>query len=63
MKPELGKQRATLSNTDSATSLMTLLDGCVVRVRDTGKVGNQYYIRSGKIDGDGPNIAQSEVVI
>lgn len=54
---------ATLAETDGATALMTLLDNGVVRVRGTGTVGNQYYIRSGKIDGDAPLMTQSEIVI
>jgi hypothetical protein len=54
---------ATLFETDGTTSLMTLLDGGVVRVRGTGTVGGKYYIRAGKIDGEAPNMVQSEVVI
>jgi len=54
---------ATLSSTDTTTSLMTLLDTGVVRVRGTGTVGNKYYIRSGKIDGPAPNLMQSEIVV
>lgn len=54
---------ATLSSTDGATSLMTLLDNGVVRVRGTGAVGGKYYIRGGRIDGEAPNMVQHEVVI
>jgi hypothetical protein len=54
---------ATLSVTDGATSLMTLLDNGVVRVRGTGSVGAKYYIRGGKIDGAAPNLTLSEVVV
>jgi hypothetical protein len=54
---------ATLSVTDGTTSLMTLLDNGVVRVRGTGTVGDKYYIRAGKIDGDAPAMTQSEIVI
>lgn len=54
---------ATMSNTDGMTSLMRLLDGGVVRVRGTGVVGNKYYIRGGRIDGDAPSMVQHEVVI
>jgi|GEM_PF-1234433 len=53
----------TLSNTDGTTSLMTLIDGGVVRVRGTGTVGNKYYIRSGEIISEAPNLAQSEIVL
>ena len=54
---------ATLSSTDGVTSLMTMLDSGVVRVRGTGVVNNKYYIKSGRIDGDAPNMAQSVIVI
>lgn len=54
---------STLSSTDGTTSLMSLLDGGVVRVRGTGTVGNKYYIRSGRIDGAAPSMVQNEVVI
>jgi len=53
----------TLSSTDGTTSLMTLIDAGVVRVRGTGTVGNKYYLRSGRIDGDAPNMTQNDVVI
>jgi hypothetical protein len=53
----------TLASTDGATALMTLIDGGLVRVRGTGTVGNKYYLRAGKIDGEAPNMAQNEVVI
>jgi hypothetical protein len=54
---------ATLVETDGTTSLTTLLDGGVVRVRGTGTVGGKYYIRAGKIDGEAPNMVQNEVVV
>ncbi|MBS3953614.1 MAG: hypothetical protein KGZ88_11760 [Methylomicrobium sp.] len=53
----------TLSSTDGTTSLITLLDGGVVRVRGTGTTGNKYYIRAGRIEGEAPNLTQSEIVI
>jgi len=53
----------TLSVTDSVTSLITLLDGGVVRVRGTGTVGGKYYIRAGKIDGEAPAMGQNEIVV
>ncbi|WP_432745755.1 hypothetical protein ABXJ76_07780 [Methylobacter sp. G7] len=53
----------TLSVTDSVISLITLLDGGVVRVRGTGTVGGKYYIRAGKIDGEAPAMGQNEIVI
>lgn len=54
---------ATLASTDGVTSLMTLLDNGVVRVRGTGTVGGKYYIRSGRIDGEAPAMVHNEVVI
>ena len=54
---------ATLASTDGTTSLMTLLDNGVVRVRGTGTVNGKYYIRAGKIDGAAPNMTQEEIVI
>ncbi|WP_333873047.1 hypothetical protein [Methylobacter sp.] len=54
---------ATLSVTDGTTSLMTLLDNGVVRVRGTGTIGGKYYIRGGKIDGAAPNMSQNEVIL
>lgn len=53
----------TLSSTDGATSLLTLLDGGVVRVRGTGTVAAKYYLRGGKIDGPAPNLTQSEIIV
>jgi hypothetical protein len=54
---------ATLVETDGTTSLMTLLDGGVIRVRGAGTVGGKYYIRAGKIDGEAPNMVQNDVII
>jgi len=54
---------ANLVETDGTTSLMSLLDNGVVRVRGTGTVDNAYYIRAGKIDGEAPSMVQSEIVI
>jgi hypothetical protein len=42
---------------------MTLIDGGVVSVRGAGIVGGKYYIRSGRIEGDAPNMTQQEVVV
>lgn len=52
-----------LASTDGITSLVSLFDGGVVRVRGTGVVGNKYYIRLGKIDGQAPNLSLNEIVI
>ena len=54
---------ATLTSTDGVTSLMTMLDGGVVRVRGTGTVSNKYYIKSGEISGDAPSITQGADVV
>ena len=53
----------TLQSTDGSTSVMQLIDGGVMIVRGTGTVGEKYYIRSGQIQGEAPNMTQSEVVI
>jgi hypothetical protein len=53
----------TLSNTDGQTSLMTLIDGGVIRVRGTGTVNSKYYIRAGRIENEAPNLVVSELVI
>ncbi len=53
----------TLTSTDGDTSLMILLDGGVVRVRGTGNVNGKYYIRSGEIVSDAPNLTQYEIVL
>ena len=53
----------TLSNTDGQSSLITLIDGGVIRVRGTGVVNSKYYIRAGRIENDAPNLMLSEIVI
>lgn len=53
----------TLSNTDGQTSLMTLIDGGVIRVRGTGVVNQKYYIRAGRIENEAPNLDIDEIVI
>jgi hypothetical protein len=53
----------TLASTDGATSIMTLLDGGVISVRGTGTVGNKYYIRAGRIEGEAPTMVQQEIVV
>jgi hypothetical protein len=32
-------------------------------VRGTGTVGNKYYIRAGRIEGDAPTMTQNEIVV
>ena len=53
----------TLSNTDGQTSLMTLIDGGVIRVRGTGTVNSKYYIRAGRIENQAPNLEVNEIII
>lgn len=52
-----------LVSTDGQTSLMTLIDGGVIRIRGTGVVGSKYYIRAGRIENEAPNLVVSEIVI
>lgn len=54
---------ATLSSTTGTTSLMILIDGGVVRVRGTGTVNSKYYIRSGEIVSDAPDLPASNIVL
>ncbi len=54
---------ANLDSTDGTTSIMTLLDGGVIRVRGAGTVNQNYYIRSGKIEDQAPNMTATEIVI
>ena len=53
----------TLSSTDGQTSLMTLVDGGVIRVRGTGTTNKKYYIRAGRIENEAPNLVLSEIVV
>lgn len=53
----------TLTSTDGTTSLMTLLDGGVLRVRGTGVATQKYYIRSGEIVSEAPDLTQYEIVL
>ena len=53
----------TLASTDGVTSVITLIDGGVVRVRGTGSANGKYYIRGGKIDSAAPDLVLSNVVI
>jgi hypothetical protein len=53
----------TLASTDGQTSLMTLIDGGVIRVRGTGIIDSKYYIRAGRIENQAPNLEVSEIVI
>lgn len=53
----------TLTSTAGNTSIVQLIDGGVMNVRGTGTIGEKYYIRSGQIQGEAPNLVQEEVVI
>jgi hypothetical protein len=52
-----------LASTNGATAVITLLDGGVITVRGTGTVGQKYYIRSGRIEGEAPAMVQQEIVV
>ncbi|PHS23514.1 MAG: hypothetical protein COA83_09760 [Methylophaga sp.] len=53
----------TLTSTTGTTAIIQLIDGGVAHVRGTGTVNSKVYIRSGQIQGDAPNLVQSEIVI
>lgn len=53
----------TLASTDGTTSTIALIDGGVVGVRGTGTIGGKYYIRSGEIVSEAPNLTQYEIVL
>jgi hypothetical protein len=53
----------TLSNTDGQTSLMTLIDGGVIRCRGVGSNGEKWYIRAGALESKAPALTLSEIVI
>jgi hypothetical protein len=48
---------------DGQTSLMTLIDGGVVRVRGMGTANSKYYIRAGRIENEAPNLVLSEIIV
>ena len=50
-------------NTDGKTSLMTMLDGGVMRVNGTGTIGLNYYIKDGAITDKAPDLTQYEIII
>ncbi len=52
-----------LTSTDGVTSAIALLDAGVVRVRGTGAIGNKYYIRSGEIVSEAPDLNQYNIVL
>lgn len=52
-----------VSSVSGETSLMTLIDGGVVRVRGVGTVGQKYYIRAGRLENEAPNLVLSEIVV
>jgi hypothetical protein len=53
----------TVASVSGETSLMTLIDGGVIRVRGTGTTNAKYYIRAGRIENEAPNLTLSEIVI
>lgn len=53
----------TLISTSGNTSLMQMIGGGTLSVRGTGEQDEKYYIRSGQIQGEAPDLVQSDVVI
>lgn len=53
----------TLSAQNGNTATMTLLGGGIMNVRGVGTVGEKYYIRSGQIQGEAPDMPVSEIII
>jgi hypothetical protein len=53
----------TVASVSGETSLMTLIDGGVVRVRGVGAVGEKWYLRNGALDSKAPALTLSEIVI
>ena len=53
----------TVNSTSGQTSLVSLIDGGVVRVRGVGSIGQKYYIRSGELSTAAPNLTSSTIVV
>jgi hypothetical protein len=53
----------TVASVSGETSLMTLIDGGVVRVRGVGAVGEKWYLKAGTLDSKAPALTLNEVVI
>jgi len=53
----------TVASVDGQTSLMTLIDGGVIRCRGVGGVAEKWYIRNGALESKAPSLTLSEIVI
>lgn len=53
----------TVASVEGQTSLMTLIDGGVIRVRGVGAVNEKWYLRAGALDSKAPALTISEIVI
>lgn len=53
----------TVASVDGETSLMTLIDGGVIRCRGVGAVSEKWYIRNGALESKAPSLTLSEIVI
>ncbi len=53
----------SLLSTSGNTSLMQMIGGGTLSVRGTENPDKKYYIRSGQIQGEAPDLTQEEVVI
>jgi hypothetical protein len=52
-----------VASVSGETSLMTLIDGGVIRVRGVGAVNEKWYIRNGALESKAPSLTLSEIVI
>lgn len=53
----------TVASVDGQTSLMTLIDGGVIRCRGVGATGEKWYIRNGALESKAPSLTLNEIVI
>lgn len=53
----------TVASVDGETSLVTLIDGGVIRCRGVGVIGEKWYIRNGALESKAPSLTLSEIVI
>jgi hypothetical protein len=53
----------TVASVSGETSLMTLIDGGVIRCRGVGAIDEKWYIRNGALESKAPSLAISEIVV
>jgi hypothetical protein len=53
----------TVASVSGETSLMTLIDGGVIRCRGVGAIDEKWYIRNGALESKAPRLAISEIVV